>query len=324
MKETIYEKHIAPWKIERLIGEGSYGEVYELSCRTQGRLYKAALKVVSVFNDEAAKEAVRECELLAKLRNCSNVVGYGKHMVIDGEVPDEKKVLLIMELMKPFEDIIEEEPLDEEGVIRLAIDVCKGLSGCHSHGIIHRDIKLDNIFKSYSGVYKIGDFGVARSMESTMAEYTIQGSFGYMAPEVFLGKKYGRTADIYSVGLIMYKLLNKNRMPFVDLNKKLVYGRDQQMAFQRRMKGEKLEPPALCSEPLTEIILKACEFSPENRYQSADEMKRALYKLIGYTEEVLPVNEGAKAGTGRKAVYAVSAVVLYLMGLGIGWLIANI
>ena len=97
-----------------------------------------------------------------------------------------------------------------------------------------------------------------------------------MAPEVFHGERYGIQADIYSLGLVMYKILNKGRDPFVDVTKQMIYYRDKEEALQRRMSGEALPLPADASEKLGKIIIKACDYNPIHRYKMQKNFGRHL------------------------------------------------
>ena len=93
--------------------------------------------------------------------------------------------------------------------------MCNALELCEKRGIIHRDIKPDNIFINDNGDYKLGDFGVARQLEKSSTFMSRRGNQAYMAPEVYKGEWYGEKADIYSLGLVLYRLLNNSRIPFM-------------------------------------------------------------------------------------------------------------
>ena len=85
----------------------------------------------------------------------------------------------------------------------------------HERNGAHRDIKPENIMVSEFGDYKLGDFGIARTMYHT-TQATIAGSDRYMAPEVITRKEYGKEVDIYSLGLVLYWMLNNRKRPFID------------------------------------------------------------------------------------------------------------
>ena len=97
-----------------------------------------------------------------------------------------------------------------------------------------------------------------------------------MAPEMYKGEEYDSRADIYSLGIVLYKLRNHNRIPFINLEKQLITYRDKENALTRRMSGEQLPPPADAGAGLSEVILKACAYDREDRYQTAEEFREAL------------------------------------------------
>ena len=102
-------------------------------------------------------------------------------------------------------------------IIKLGRDVCRALVYCEKIDIIHRDIKPANLFVDRFGDYKVGDFGASRRMDTVHIAETMTGvgTISYMAPEIFRGRSYNNTVDIYSLGLVLYQLLNNGRMPFL-------------------------------------------------------------------------------------------------------------
>ena len=228
-----YEPIFGSWKLERLIGKGSFGKVFEISREEYGTTYRAALKIISVPQDDddvksrmaggtdieniseyyesILKEIVNENEIMSKLKGNSNIVSYEDHQIIPHEDGIGYDVLIRMELLTPLLDRMMQSRLDEKEVVKLGIDICKALELCHKKNIIHRDIKPQNIFVSENGDFKLGDFGIARTMEKTTGGMSKKGTYKYMAPEVFRGENYDSTVDIYSLGIFIYSLLNAFR-----------------------------------------------------------------------------------------------------------------
>ena len=145
--------------------------------------------------------------------------------------------------------------------------------------MIHRDIKPENIFINESGGFKLGDFGIARTIENTTGNLSQKGTYNYMAPEVYHGESYNENVDFYSLGMVLYFLSNDRTLPFLDVNKKPYNIRQKKEALNRRFKGEQLLPPCNASEDFGRVILKACEYDPKARYQTAAEMKKALIEV---------------------------------------------
>ena len=175
-------------------------------------------------------------------------------------------------------------------VISLGIDICEALIHCEQKDILHRDIKPSNIFYNSSAGYKLGDFGISRTMDSIYESMSMSGAGTpqYMAPEVYGGMRYDNTADIYSLGLTLYILLNENVPPFCEM---IPGQRDSQRspnlssekrhsANMRRLRGETLPPPAHADSRLAAVISIACNPRPENRYQTAEAFRDALVSCL--------------------------------------------
>lgn len=292
------------WKVVRLIGEGSFGKVYEIVRNNFGIEEHSALKVITIptstaeaqsFRNEGmdensvteyyrglVKDFVQEIALMSKLKGNPGIVAYEDYAVLQHQNDVGWDILIRMELLHPLPELMRNHNLSESEVVDLGISMCEALSICHSNNIIHRDIKLDNIFISDNGYYKLGDFGVARTIEKTASGLSKKGTYTYMAPEVYKGESYGQNVDIYSLGMVMYRLLNFNREPFLPLPPENIKYNDKNEALVKRMQGQTFEPPANACGRLGEVIMKACSFNPVNRFSTTDEMKQELEKIKMY------------------------------------------
>jgi serine/threonine protein kinase len=142
-----------------------------------------------------------------------------------------------------------------------------------------------NIFVSPNGEYKLGDFCIAKTVEKTMGGTKI-GTYKYMAPEVYNNQPYGSAADISSLGLVLYWMLNERRMPFMPQPPvKLTAAMDEE-ARKQRLLGVPLPPPAHGSEALKCIVLKACAYDPRHRFAGAQAMLDALESIGKDTVEI--------------------------------------
>ncbi len=135
------------------------------------------------------------------------------------------------------------------------------------------------MFISELGDFKLGDFGVARTAERTMGGMSKKGTYVYMAPEVYKGEKYGSSADVCSLGIVLYKLCNGNRFPFLPNCPAQITFKDKELALYRRMRGDTMPAPADASKQLAEIILKACSYDPKKRFSSPTEMRECLERV---------------------------------------------
>lgn len=292
------------WTIIEELGSGSYGSVYLIEREDFGHVEQSALKVLSIpknasdiqnlrnngMSDKAiseyyysfAGEIVKEYELMTKLKGTTNIVSYEDHVVQRHEDQIGWDILIRMELLQSLNSYIAEKQrhIFKRDVIKLGIDICEALERCQKFNIIHRDIKPDNIFISHQGDFKLGDFGVARTLEGTVHGMTKTGTPGYMAPEVYQGKDYGYSVDIYSLGMVMYKLINNNSLPFLPADPSQIKYADHEQALIRRMSGEPLPMPCMDQNRLAEIVLKACSYNPGDRYSSPTAMKQDLEAIL--------------------------------------------
>lgn len=288
------------WQAQALIGEGSYGRVYRIAREDIGGSYYSALKHIhipqsaaeveqakrvgmdeaslSLYFGDMASRIVSEINTMYTLRGQPNIVAYEDHLILHAENSLEWDVFLRMELLQPLPEYLESHSLSPAGVRRLGAELCAALAACARKWIIHRDIKDGNVFITEDGVFKLGDFGVARTMLEQTRSMTMRGTPVYLAPEVFHGQAYDARVDLYSLGILLYKLLNDKRYPFLPAAPAPIGYGDVEKAFATRMQGTPVPPPAHGDAALHAIVCKACSYRPEDRFQSAEEMLLTLQK----------------------------------------------
>ena len=293
-----YEPIFGSWYIKRRIGAGSFGEVFEIERTEFGKTYRSALKIITIpFSEEEVRsmladgtdidsiatyyeglvqDIAEENAIMSELKGNSYIVSYEDHQIIPHEDGVGYDILIRMELLTPLVDYMINNQMTESDVLKLGMDLCQALTICEQKNILHRDIKPGNIFISDTGDFKLGDFGIARTIEKTSGEMSRKGTYTYMAPEIYKGERYGTKADIYSLGIVMYYLLNCRRTPFLPLPPETVTYNIKMEALRRRMDGETLPPPKDANPALAEVILKACAYDQNDRYESAEEFYEAL------------------------------------------------
>ncbi|MBQ6564550.1 MAG: protein kinase [Clostridia bacterium] len=289
------------WYLEEMIGAGTYGTVYRAKQEILGKTYYSAVKHISIPKDEAELRSVqeelatedpetlnryydREIQNILKEFEIQKQFAGKEHFVLVYDVlPIHKKempgydLFIRMELLQSIHTRFRNTDDPEAEAIRLGMQICTGLRDMHRMKFIHRDIKPQNLLVSEDGVYKIADFGTVRKLSGSTAFMSIKGSLDYMSPEMISGAEVGYTADLYALGLVLYRLLNHWRLPFVTSDS---YSEEQRStANAMRLAGEKLPPPENASEGMANVILKACAYEPAGRFQSAEEMLQALEKL---------------------------------------------
>ena len=286
------------WEAVRIIGRGNFGAVYEIRRDTFGHTESAALKVITIPQNESdiddlysdghttesitmrfqsyLEDIVREYNLMVDMKGHPNVVYCDDLRFIQHEDGIGWDIYIKMELLTPLVKHFTAGAPEQE-VIRLGRDICSALVLCKQMKIVHRDIKPQNIFVSRTGQYKLGDFGIAKTAERTTGGTKI-GTYKYMAPEVYHNRPYGSGADIYSLGLVLYWLLNDRRTPFQPTDH-IPTASEEETARHRRLAGEAIPAPVHGSPELKAIVLKACAYDPKERFASAEEMLAAFEAL---------------------------------------------
>ena len=318
-------KEILGYHVDEKIGSGGFGTVYKVSKTNVSGTYTRALKHItlptkkqyaSVLNSMggdyakaddyfagALKDIINEIKILSSLSESGvrNIVRYYENDIVETPSPKTYDIYIMMEYLTPFTDYLENNDFTVQNIIGLGKDILNALVSCHGKNIIHRDIKDDNIFVSEDGVYKLGDFGVSKALKDKSRAESVKGTPNFIAPEVYLGKEtYDNTVDLYSLGIVLYKLLNKMRAPFLPPFPAPYNTSDEDAAFEARMTGKIPELPIAAQNELGRVILKAIMPRAE-RYNSAKEFLSAL-------EAVEAQMSGEELSTvACKAVVALSA-----------------
>lgn len=305
-------KQIWPeWQVyDKPLGSGSFGVVYKAVRRDHNVESYAAIKTISIPTDSSEVDSlrsegldmnatraylqgivndfIREIQLMESLKGVQNIVSVEDYKVVEKTDAIGWDLYIRMELLTPFNTYLLNRKMTERDVIKLGYDICTALEICAKRNIIHRDIKPENIFINDFGDFKLGDFGIARKMENVTGGLSQKGTFNYMAPEVARSNKYDARVDTYSLGIVLYRLLNGNRLPFLSTDAQLLNPNERRNAIDRRLRGEPLPPPCEASPAMANLILRACAYEPSSRFSSAAEMKQALLHVANGTYPVSP------------------------------------
>lgn len=298
MEYTIGTKVFHKWTIVGDLGEGANGRVFVIEKDEFGVKTRSALKVIRIprsqshvrevmsegmdeasaalYFREAVDRLLREAAVMASLKAHPHIVGYEDHEVVPQEGGIGWDILIRMELLTPLADHLMGRTMTEGEVLRLGIELTEALVYCQEKDIIHRDIKLSNVLVNEFGQYKLGDFGVARTLDKTRSGLSHSGTVDYMAPEIYYDRPYGPTVDIYSLGLVLYVLMNGNRLPFLPEAPQRIRHGEKEEARERRLRGDSLPSPRYASEAFSCVILRACAHDSRERYRTARELLEAL------------------------------------------------
>jgi len=311
-QKSLIGKTVLGYTVSGLLGSGAFGTVYKVVKANVSGEYVRALKhitvpsekqyysVLSSMGGDASKaddyflhmleQIVSEIKILNSLseKDGRYIVRYYENDIQVRKAPKRYDIFILMEYLTPLEDITQKKELCVRDAARLGADILRGLKLCHNNGVIHRDIKDDNIFAAENGAYKIGDFGVAKVLKGSSKAESLKGTPNFLAPEVYLGKEgYTKSVDLYSLGIVLYRLLNYSRNPFLPHFPEQYYAEDEDAAFEMRMNGQTPDHPSLGGKLIGDVILRSISDS-EHRFQTADEFLDALNQAVDQTpDEVL-------------------------------------
>lgn len=229
---------------------------------------------------------------LAPLRGSSNCATYLGYQVCAREEGVGFVLYLLSERYVTLPEYLQENAMTHLRALNLGLDLCTALCELRGQDLIHRDVKPENIYLNAMGGFMLGDLGAARISQLKFCAMPDRMISAYTAPEIAdaMGD-FNPTVDIYSVGMVLYRILNGNHGPFEDENTSAA------AANKMRLSGEPLPSPLYADYELAAIVLKACAFEPADRFQSPDAL---LQELILYMKRnnvsdtliVPPLNAG--------------------------------
>ena len=282
MSKNSFKCPFENWSIIELIGQGGQGVVYKAVRQDKyaGDEY-AAIKVITEIAEQEVNKVVKEIKNLLKVKGSPNILHIEDYKIEKNNANDTYSIYIRTALYTPLKIYLKQHIFTENDVLHLAENICTALEHCHKENIIHRDIKPNNIlFNEDNNLFYLCDFGIAQRLEGTTTILTGVGTPDYVAPESYRGK-YDNRSDIYSFGLVLYWLMNDSFFPFKsdDISEYIRPIREKNYKI--------LPPPSKASKELSSIILKACNYFPENRYSSISEMESDLLKLFQKRASVL-------------------------------------
>lgn len=274
------------YEVIEVIGRGGMGTVYKALQRNLDRV--VAIKMLSeelASDTEFRARFQQEATLIARLHH-PNII-----QVYDIE-PHNHTFCIIMEFLEGESlqaKLDRDVCVSENEIVALGVQVAKALHHAHGHGIIHRDIKPDNIHISPHGLVKVMDFGIARYSESKLKTQTgiSMGTPKFMSPEQVTGKHIDGQSDLYSLGVCLYSCL-AGRVPFDG---------DNAIAIATRHLYEQPTPPSQIntsvSSALEKVVMKALEKNKAVRWGTGEELAQALEGTQGIKRQVYIAEESA-------------------------------
>src|ERR1051325_676521 len=291
---------VSHYKILEKLGEGGMGIVYKAQDTELDRV--VALKFLPHY---LASDAVEKERFYHEARAASSL--NHPNIATIYEIKEfENRLYLAMEFIegKTLKAVASREILSQQKTLDIAIQVCDGLAAAHEKGVVHRDIKSDNIMITPKGQVKIMDFGLAKvkgATKLTKAGSTL-GTAAYMSPEQAQGEEVDQRSDIFSFGVVLYELAT-GHLPFYA---------EHQAALIYSLINEDPQPLARyndkTSAEMERIVLKALAKDREDRYQHVDDLladlrrerKSLEYARTGYARSTTaPMPAAAPQKTGR-------------------------
>lgn len=295
------------YEILQKIGTGGMGDVYKAHCHKLDRIVAIKILKVEYNSDENFIRKFRRESLAAASISHPNIVGI--YDVGSEEVDGEQIHYIVMEYIdgKTLKEIITENgPLKQSVALNYSIQIAEALKVAHAKGIVHRDIKSQNIMVTKDDRVKVTDFGIARVADNSTVTATnaVMGSVHYFSPEQARGAKVDNRSDIYSLGIVMFEMLT-GRVPFDADNPVSV----ALMQVQSNLPLPSSINPAI-SDNVDKMILKMCKKNPDDRYKNADELIGDIKAIILNRSDDLTFNKetrkaiiiGPETGARKKKV----------------------
>lgn len=283
-----------PLKVFEPLGSGSFGDVYRAWDTSLGREVALKLLRYRIPAPPAAEAIVTEGRLLARVRHPNVMAVYGAHAA-------GGRVGIWGELLKgrTLAQIVQQDgPLSAAEAALVADNVCRALTAIHRAGLLHRDIKAQNVMREAGGRIVVMDFGLGRDLDAALAEGPdLAGTPAYLAPELFKGARASVQSDIYAIGVMMFFLVTGG-MP--------VSGKNMAEIAANHDRGKRKHLQDLRSDlPATfvQVVERALAADPQTRFESAGAMQAAI-SAIG---QALPF-ERERVGARRRRTTAVTAL----------------
>ena len=289
-------EHWGHLRLVERIGRGAFGDVYRAwDTRLDREVALKLLPASTSSGDRAASAIIHEGRLLARVRHPNVVTIYGAEQIAD-------RIGLWMEFVRgrTLEQLVaQQKVVGAAETVDIGLELCRAVSAVHAAGLLHRDIKTHNVMQAQDGRIVLMDFGTGRELEDDLSS-DLAGTPLYLAPEVLAGQQATVRSDMYSLGVLLYRLVTGSYP---------VHARTVRGVRRAHERGERTGiqtarrdvPPKLAR-----VIERAIDPRPERRHESADALAADLAALE------------PRPGIVR-LMYAAGAAAAFILVLGVGW-----
>ena len=278
--ETLWDE----WHVDKLLYEGNLSNIYQVKkenaigvikvisvpklqteSRIGGQFNEENQEAMSGFFREVVDVLENEVERVSVLNTIPNVLEYKKCQAFERKEDVGFDLILLMDKEENLQEYYSSNvKIKNEELVRIVKEVAWILERAHQEGVVHKDIKIENIFISESGEAMLADFALTRKIESYQSRSQKRIDSTYTAPEVLSEYDFNVRTDIYALGVVLYILLNDGMIP---------------LEFSNRTFQTEIPKPVRAGERLTQIVWKAISYRAKDRYQSADELFKDLSRL---------------------------------------------
>lgn len=270
------------------LGRGATGVVYKMLPPV-----RHVTKVIGCGHDAGLlRDALYELRVMRRLESCPLTL-----RLVDSEVVSasgELSVCIVEEYCTSLVEATRDRSLSVADCVDVAIGVTDALIACRDAGVLHLDVQPKNVYLSDGGEVRLGDFGSSLLVEDAGDRSRLRGTLAFMAPEVFRDRMYSERSDIYSVGILLYCLLNGGVYPFTD-------NVSATEAAYRLLAGERLPKIARLDErqraPVEAALSRICAFDVSGRPQSFESLRDCLVALRGSIVPTGAVDAVSSAGS---------------------------
>ncbi len=306
MNEQDIKKILPEWTLSYILSEKRGEKLYQAE-RTSGDVTKfSAIRVINIPSDKKEFEKLKEeypnedefkkkiesmmkrkKEELQFLRGfCSKPGIVSMREIYDISDSDETNFMLIAryDYIETLDSYVKSNGLTVGAALRMGMDICKGLENVRKLNLVHGNVRPENIYVNDNGRFKLGGFDIDLIENKKSLKDGSIADRRYSAPEVCKGERKVFASDVYSLGMVLYGLLNAGKLPFED-----EYPQDK--ALEMRLSGKAIPRPAYNAGKLTDIVMKACSFDTKDRYVTPYYMRKALEEAFVELQQAVIENK---------------------------------